>query len=118
MASDRPAGALRSVRYGFGRLAVVAVVALVLGFVAGWFGRGYKLNAETVQEGVFSLSGGEEKKIVFPRPFRSVPHLEVEESNQFVTVKEVQAGYFVVRIDNPASSVSNKPWRARGVLAE
>jgi hypothetical protein len=118
MACDSSAGASGTSRRGLGLTALVVIIALVVGFAAGWFGRSYKFNVETVQEGTFSLNSGEEKKIVFHRPFRAVPHLETEESNHFVIVKEVQPGYFIVRIDNPLASVSNLPWRARGVLAE
>ena len=118
MASDSSASASRTSRHSLGLTTLVAIIAVAVGFAAGWLGRGYKLHVETVQEGVFSLDGGEEKKIVFTRPFQSVPHLEVEESSKYVIVKEVQPGYFIIRIDNPNSSVSGQPWRARGVLAE
>ncbi len=110
-------GASRPQRRRWVALIVVAVLAGAAGSAGWWFGRGMLSHQdEGVQQGTFSLDVGEEKKIAFPRPYVASPHLEVEDSNRFFRVTEVQPSYFKAKAQ-PGSAVQNQPWKAQGVLA-
>jgi hypothetical protein len=117
MTANDGTGAPRLHGRGLVLLVLVAMLAGAVGFAGGWFWRGMSsLADEGVQQGVFTLSVGEEKKIAFPRPYGAKPHLELDESNKFFTVTEVEPGYFRVKAQ-PGAAVQNQPWKARGVPA-
>jgi hypothetical protein len=107
-------------RTGWMRPAIVLVLALVIGiaigFAAGWFLRGRSTPELVSQEGTVTLFDGEEKDVFYPRPYANPPALDIDTSIGSLTLTEQRANGFKIRA-KPGNTVQNRPWRAKGVLA-